>query len=135
MKNESRFRKQLRTLESDLSGEETLIRRLEDGLVLLCRTVQAQGGFAGIRRGDKFILMASQASLPVGSEVPASLLDCEDVSRSEADQLPGIAWIAPSFEGQTQVAVIGIGKPQKKVDYSSGDLELLAAQSSNRRRT
>jgi hypothetical protein len=126
MKNESRFRKQLRTLESDLSGEEALIRRLEDGLALLCRTIQAQGGFAGIRRGDKFILVASQASLPVGSEVPASLLDCEDVARPRTDSLLDLTWIAPSFEGHTQVAVIGIGKPKNKVDYSFGDLELLA---------
>lgn len=126
MKNESQFRRQLRVLETELSSEETLKLRLQEGLTLLCRTIRSPGGFVGIRQGEYFVLWASQASLPVGSEVPASALDCEDVARPKEDQLPDIAWVAPSFEGHLQVAAIGIERSNNKVDYSSGDLDLLA---------
>ena len=37
-----------------------------------------------------------------------------------------MAWIAPAFDGQTQVAVIGINSHKSKLDYSTGDLDLLA---------
>ena len=37
-----------------------------------------------------------------------------------------MAWIASSFEGQTQVAVVGIGKPKARLEYSAGDLDLLS---------
>lgn len=126
MRHESQFRKQLHDLENDLTGEQALKDRLQEGLDLLCKTLHAPSGFAAVRAGDKFTVLATQASLPVGSGIPASFLDCEDVSHPSADQLPGIAWIAPSFEGQEQVAVVGIGESKTKMEYSSGDLDLLA---------
>ena len=126
MRHESQFRKQLHDLENDIAGEQTLKARLQEGLDLLCKTLRAPSGFAAVRKGDNFHVLATQASIPVGSGIPASLLDCEDVSHPPADQLPGIAWIAPSFEGQKQVAVVGIGESKTKMEYSSGDLDLLA---------
>jgi hypothetical protein len=56
----------------------------------------------------------------------ASVVACDDVSHPQAEQLSSIAWLAPSFEGQTQVAVVGIEKTQARIEYSSGRLELLA---------
>lgn len=126
MRHESQFRKHLHDLENDLTGEQALKARLQEGLDLLCKTLRAPSGFAAVRAGDQFTVLATQASLPVGSGIPASFLDCEDVSHPPADQLPGIAWIAPSFEGQKQVAVVGIGESKTKMEYSSGDLDLLA---------
>lgn len=126
MRHESRFRKQLHDLENDLTGEQALKARLQEGLDLLCKTLRAPSGLAAVRTGENFTVLATQASLPVGSGIPASLLACEDVSHPPADQLPSIAWIAPSFEGQQQVAVVGIGGSITKMEYSSGDLDLLA---------
>jgi hypothetical protein len=51
---------------------------------------------------------------------------CEEISRPKAEQLSSLAWIAPSFEGQTQMAVMGIEKPVSRLEYSTGNLELLA---------
>ena len=125
LRNENQFRKQLRQLEHDASGDETLHRRLQEGLDLLCQTLKAPGGFVAICRGENFVVTATRSSVDAGSEIAASLLDCEDVSHPKAGQPPGIAWIAPSFEGQTQVAIVGIGSPEYKLDYASGDLALL----------
>lgn len=124
-RNENQFRRQLRQLEHDPSGNGTLHRRLQEGLDLLCRTLKAPGGFVAIRRGENFVVTATRSSVEIGNEIAASLLSCEEVSHPKAGQPPGIAWIAPSFEGQTQVAIVGIGSPEYKLDYASGDLALL----------
>ena len=122
--NESEFRKQLRQLESD--GEGALKKRLQDGLELLCQSLHASGGFVAIRRGENFEVMASRSSVPVGSVMSESVVACDDVSQTRSDQLPSIAWLAPSFEGQTQVAVVGLKRPKSRMDHSTGDLEILA---------
>ena len=126
MRNESEFRKQLRHLESESNGEIALKSRLQDGLELLCQKLDAPGGFVAIRRGDEFVVMANRFSVPVGSVISESMVACEDVSQPLSDQLTSIAWLAPSFEGQTQVAVVGIRQSKLRMEYSSGNLELLA---------
>jgi hypothetical protein len=126
MRNESDFRKQLRHLESETAGEDALKSRLQDGLDLLCQTLNAPGGFVAIRRGGEFVVLAGRSSVSVGSVISESWVACEDVSRPKAEQLSSLAWIAPSFEGRTQVAVVGIEKSRSRMEYSKGNLELLA---------
>jgi hypothetical protein len=126
MRNEGQFRKQLRHLESESSGEEILKLRLQEGLDLLCHTINAPGGFVAIRRGEKFVVLASRSSVQNGSELPESLVACEDLCHPKAEELSSLAWIVPSFEGQTQVAVVGIEKSRSRMEYSKGNLELLA---------
>ncbi|MDX1378623.1 MAG: hypothetical protein R3307_07225 [Anaerolineales bacterium] len=126
MSRESQFRKQLRQFENESNGEATLKSRLQEGLELLCKTLNANGGFVAIRRGEEFEVTASRHSVPIGSVMSESIVACEDVSQTNSDQLPAIAWLAPSFEGQTQVAVVGLRRPKSLLEYSSGNLELLA---------
>lgn len=126
MRKESQFRKQMRQLESEIASDETLKSSLQNGLNLLCQTLHAAGGFVAIRRESSFIVMASKSSIPVDSALSESLMACEEVSRPKAEQLSSLAWIVPSFEGQTQVAVVGIEKPVSRLEYSTGNLELLA---------
>ena len=126
MKRESDFRKQLRNLENENDGEAALKSHLQDGLELLCQTIDVQGGFVAIRREDEFLVMASKSSIPIGSVIAESVVACEDISQPQSDQLPKIAWLAPSFEGQTQVAVVGIRRSGTRMDISSGNLDLLA---------
>ncbi len=125
-RKESEFRKQLRELENENSSERTLRLHLQKGLDLLCETIDAQGGFVAVRRGGNFMVTATSSSVPEGSEFSESLVACEDVSHPKDVQLSSIAWIAPSFEGQTQVAVVGLEKPRSRTEYSTGSLELLA---------
>ena len=124
-RKESEFRKQLRRLEDEGPGDETLKSRLQQGFDLLCQGLNAPGGFVAIRRGEKFLVIASRSSVAVGSEIPEDVVACEDVSHPRAGQLSSLAWIAPSFEGPTQTVVVGVEKSRSRMEYSKGDLELL----------
>lgn len=126
IRNESAFRQQLRQLENESFSEEALQIHLQKGLDLLCEALDSSGGMIAIRRGENFVVMASRDGFAVDSQLAAALVACEDVSRPNTDQLPNIAWIAPTFEAEIQVAVIGISQPKAKLDYSTGDLDLLA---------
>lgn len=125
MQHESTFRRQLRNLESQGSGEEALRARLQAGLDLLCQTLDVGGGFIAVRRAADFVVSASNNSIPVGNQLAAALVVGEDSLQIKNDQLPGIEWLAPAFEGAVQVAVIGLHRPKAKLAYSAGDLALL----------
>jgi hypothetical protein len=124
-RRESEFRRQLRQLENESVNEQTLQRHLQKGLDLLCETLDAQGGFVAVRRGGNFVVTATRSSVPEGSEFSESMVACEDVSRPTIAELSSLAWIAPSFEGQTQVAVVALEMPTSRPEYSTGNLELL----------
>jgi hypothetical protein len=126
IRHESTFRRQLRQLENVSTSEAVLQVRLQDGLDLLCEALAASGGFIAIRRDETFVVTATKESLPTNSPLPPEAVACEDISRPTGDLLPNIVWISPAFEGQTQVAVIALSHPKAKLDYSAGDLELLA---------
>ena len=125
IRRESAFRQQLRQLESESFSEEALQVHLQKGLDLLCEALDSSGGMIAIRRGENFLVMASRDGFVVDSQLAPALVACEDVSRPNTDQLPNIVWIAPTFEAEIQVAVIGISQPKAKLDYSTGDLDLL----------
>jgi hypothetical protein len=126
MRDESRFRKQLNRLDMQSAGEEAIRTSLQHGLDLLCEAINAPGGFVAVRRGDEFVVQAGRSSVPVGSGLPLSAVLCDDLSHPKAEQLPSIAWIAPAFDGQTQAAVLGVSSHRSKLDYSTGELDLLA---------
>ena len=123
-RKESDFRRQLRHLESNNPAGDILKAHLQEGLVLLCQTLNAGGGLIAIREGEEFVVVNSQNSLPVGEHLDAEVLSCEDVCRP--DQIPSLSWIAPSFDGRRQIAVLGIGEPISRLNYSAGELDLLA---------
>jgi hypothetical protein len=123
---ESKLRKQLRHLESENIDQEALKLRLLEGLDLLCQSMDAPGGFVSVRQEDHFLVMASRSSVEAGSVLTESAVTCEDVSKPRAGPLSSLAWLAPSFEGRKQTVTVGIEKPKSKMDYSIGDLELLA---------
>ena len=125
-RKESTLRQQLHQLESGSIGEERLQPLFQQGLDLLCESLDASGGFIAVRREQIFAVTASRKALPRGSEIPAEALICEDVSKPASGQLRDITWIAPAFEGDRQVAVVGLAQPRKKPYYSAEDLDLLA---------
>lgn len=126
MSDESLFRRQLNRLDMQNSSEEAIKSSLQQGLDILCEAIHAPGGYVAVRRGEEFVVLASRSSTPVGSVLPASAVACEDLSHPKTVQLPLLAWIAPAFDGQTQVAAIGISRHKSKLDYSTGELDLLA---------
>lgn len=126
IRSEGAFRRQLRQLEHQPFSDEALQSRLQAGLDLLCNTLDSSSGFIAIQSAENFVVIATRGSIPVETQISARVLLCEDVSELKSDQLAGISWIAPAFEEQTQVAAVGIGSPNAKLDYSTGDLDLLA---------
>jgi hypothetical protein len=125
-RKESDFRRQIRQLDSEATGEAALKARLQQGLDMLCQALGAPGGFVAIRQGGEFPVMASRSSVAVGSALPAQAVACEDLSHPPAGPVSSLAWLAPSFEGRMQVAVVGIEKSRSRMEYSTGNLELLA---------
>lgn len=126
IRHESTFRRQLRQLENQVADEEILRSRLQTALDLLCNALLATGGFIAIRQGESFIVAASNHAYSVDSQLPSALVACDDIVQRSSDQLPGIDWLAPAFDEQTQIAVIGLRRPEAKLTYSTGDLDLLA---------
>jgi hypothetical protein len=126
IRHESAFRRQLRQLENQSSSEEALQGRLQEGLDLLCATLNSSGGFIAIQRDENFVVIATRQSMASGSLLSPALVACQDITQPNGDQLPDSVWLAPTFDGQTQVAVISIGESKVKLDYSAGDLDLLA---------
>ena len=126
IRNEGVFRLQLRQLENHGMDEDALQTRLQVGLDLLCETLKSSAGLIAVRRGNDFLVVATRDSVPIGLQIPSATVLCEDISKLEHDRLPAITWMAPAFEGQKQIAVVGVGKSKVKLDYSTGDLDLLA---------
>lgn len=123
IRNESTFRKQLRQLENESSAEDALKIRLQTGLDLLCQTLKASGGLIAVRREDEFVVTATKNSVAVESRFSSELFSYEDITEVTENDL---VWIAPTFDGQTQIAVVGIAKPKEKLEYSTGELDLLS---------
>ena len=123
-RTESGLRKQWRRLEGSTSDGKELRFHLQAGLDLLVQSLKASGGFIALKQGDDFVVTASRFSIPPGSQIPADALTCNDVSRTKS--VDGIEWLAPAFEGHDQIAVLALGKPKSRLDYSAGDLEVLS---------
>ena len=123
IRNESAFRKQIRRLENENSAEDALKVRLQAGLNLLCQTLNTSGGLIAVRHEDEFVVTATRYSLPLEARFSSDLFSYEDITEVTENDL---VWIAPTFDGQTQIAVVGIAKPKRKLDYSAGELDVLS---------
>lgn len=124
-RSQSTVRRQLSQLEREGPGKARLQDCLQDGLDLLCQTLNASGGFIAIRQDGNYWVAASQQAIPIGSELQASEVICEDVSQPNTLRLRDITWIAPVFEADRQIAIIGLGHPKNRLNYSADDLDLL----------
>ncbi|HNO31689.1 MAG TPA: hypothetical protein PKI78_07860, partial [Anaerolineales bacterium] len=79
-----------------------------------------------IRREKEFVVVATRQSVQADRRFLASTLAYDDILRTENMQIPNIQYFAPSFDGQNQIAVMGIGAPNTRLDYSRDDLNLLS---------
>lgn len=126
IRDEGLFRQKLRQLDREEEGEKTLQQSLQEGLELLCSTVNASGGFIATRNGNTFVVKTSYFSIPVETQIPTRLIACEDVYQPDSKRLPDTVWVAPAFDGVMQIAAIGISRPNTKLHYSTDELDLLA---------
>lgn len=126
IRQENTFRKKLHSLEAENLPGQSLNLRLKLSLGLLIQILKASGGLIALRQGDDFVVMTSQNSLPLETQLPAELVLAEDLLQPETE-ISGVSWLAPVFDNQIQVGVCGgLGKPSARLNYSADDLDLLA---------
>lgn len=116
------FRRKLRTVDN--TDGDRFQKMLQDGLDLLCKTLHTSSGVVAIQAQGKARVLAARNSVEVGSELFLEVKEDEGQYRSEG-KIPNIEWISSIFEGQKQIAFVGIGASQDKAEFSNGDLELL----------
>lgn len=116
------FRRKLRTVDN--TGGDKFQSMLQEGLDVLCQTLHTSSGVVTVQAQGKARVLATRNSVEVGSELSLEVKEDEGQYRSEG-KIPNIEWISSVFEGQQQIALVGIGASQDKMDFSSGDLELL----------
>jgi hypothetical protein len=120
----SELRHQLRTLARDVGGPESLAANLQAALNNLVFILRANSGFVAVRQGDRFGVLASVRSLPVGQQLELAALAADDLRPGEglAEQA---AWLAPALAGNEQLGAIGLGPRSNRGAYSEEDLDLL----------
>jgi hypothetical protein len=116
------FRRKLRTVDN--TGGDKFQKMLQEGLDLLCQTLHTSSGVVAVQAQGKARVLAARNSVEVGSELSLEVKEDEELYRSDG-KIPKIEWISSIFEGQRQIAFVGIGASQDKVEFSGGDLELL----------
>lgn len=124
-RHESTFRRQLRALARDSGGDTELSAHLAAGQETLVRLLGATGGFVAVRRAAGFEVMASLASVPVGTLIDASEAPAKDVSVPGPALAERVAWVAPAFAGEERVAIIALARRFNGGPYSEADLDLL----------
>lgn len=121
-RDKEEFRRKLRAVDN--TSEDKLGKMLQDGLDLLCETLHAASGIVAVQARGKARILAGRNSVEVGSEFVWDVEEDEGQYRAER-KIPNIQWVSSIFEGQQQIALVGIGASQDKMEYSSGDMELL----------
>lgn len=124
-KSEKLIHRQLRQLKDSDYADASFQERLATGLTLLCKVINASGGFIAIKTDGRFVVSTSSHSLRMGSEIPASEIGCE-IQQPAGDLRNEINWLAPALENHIPVAVIGIGPSKSKNEYSMEDIDMLA---------
>lgn len=109
---------QIKTLE-----EETLHIFLDKELGMLLKALNSSSGLIAVREGEEVYVAATYNSLPIKSTIPNELCTSERLVRPQ-EQISGLAWSVAIFEGMKTIAVVGIGHPNVKLEYSGGELEL-----------
>jgi hypothetical protein len=117
-----KLRLKLDVLGQNVSTESALQRYLNRGLAILCKNLNAQGGFIAIRRNNYYSVIASLHSVRVGDSYTLKEATLEEISPSNSVIFPLIAWLAPGFAGNEQIALIGLNSRKDKVQYSEEDL-------------
>ncbi|OGN93908.1 MAG: hypothetical protein A2Z71_06195 [Chloroflexi bacterium RBG_13_50_21] len=116
------MRRELDTLGRNVSTYESLKRYLSRGLAILCKNLNALGGFIAIRQDDHYSVVASFHSIRIGEVYSVKEVDLENVTQATGSIFPQIAWLAPGYAGSEQIAIIGVGSRKDKIQYAEEDL-------------
>lgn len=122
---EVEFRQQLRQVGPAhlAAGAEA---GLQPALELICEALDTSAAFLALRGPAAFEVVSAVGGLPPGAVFPTQPFLSDDLLRvDDAANLPGIVWLAPAFDGDRQVALLGVGPANSRLSYSPDDLDLL----------
>ncbi|NWF64169.1 MAG: hypothetical protein HXY38_07680 [Chloroflexi bacterium] len=122
MRQEKRLR--VRRNQAQMLEDEALRLRLDKELTLLLQALNASQGLIAIREEERLTVAATRNSLPLGRSAPEYLSAKEGLTRIKGEP-DGLAYVVPIFEGMQPIALIAVGHSNAKLEYSSGELELL----------
>lgn len=125
-KDENECRRQFRRLENLARAGVSMRNRLQDGLRIMCQSLEATGGFIAVREGTDYVVSNTYHSIPLGKKLPVGEFACDDICKSPGELAGQVAWLAPGYGGGEQVAIIGIGAPRTRIHYSDNDLDIFA---------
>jgi hypothetical protein len=124
-RHESAFRSQLRQLEHLEGTPDAMTKSLQEGLELLCQTIEAGGGWIAELQANGYVVTATHHSLAIGSRLSAEIITGEDVFQPDDPSLINTAWIAAAIASENLMALVGVNPPRNKLSYSVDDLDLL----------
>ena len=125
-RDDNLFRRQLRWMEANVDGKSSLQERLQDGLKLLCQTLEATGAFIAVQENGQHLVFASHHSISIGNPVPFLENECTNICQPSPEIANRVAWLVPAFQSGEPVAVLGIGPLKSRLQYTEDDLDLLA---------
>lgn len=122
----TRLHKQLRHLENLEAITSSPSELFQRALVLLCDNIGTDSAWVATRQADGYEVTASYQALAIGSQLPLHPFSTPDLLQINDSAYPEYAWIAPAQAGTTQVAVVGISHPRRKLGFTPDDLDLLS---------
>lgn len=105
-------------------ADEAFHHYLDQELAAFLETLGTEKGLIAVRDKDKMTVFASHKSLAVNEDIPQMTDNTEGLLRVDGN-IPGLAWASQAYEGLEPIVLVGIGPSSIKLEYSSGDLELL----------
>jgi hypothetical protein len=117
-----KLRFKLDDLGRDLSTQSALQRYLNRGLAILCKNLNAQGGFIAVHQDNHYSVVASLHSVHVDDSYTLKEASLEEISYSNSTIFPQIVCLAPGFAGNEQITLVGLGPRKDKVQYCEEDL-------------
>jgi hypothetical protein len=121
-RQEHLIKQELRHLGQDISSDQGLQRFLQRSLAILCYNLRAANGFIAINQGERYQIVASLHSLPVGSSFSAEELPANLNSQISGSVQGSPFWLVPAFVGSEQVVVIGVGARKDRIQFSEEDI-------------
>jgi hypothetical protein len=122
------LRANLRALSREAGASSGLNQRLHDVLVTMCNALDISGGFIAVRRGENYVVCASQDALPLEHLVGREVLDAKEMmglTLPSRKGLQGMALLIPLLAGSEQIGAVVLGMREHGTPYEEHDLELL----------
>lgn len=121
-RQEHRVRRELRNLARDASTDTALQRFLRRGLAILCHNLYASNGMIALRQRDRYEVVASLHSFPIGSQFSHREIILEGMPQPSGALMGYTLYLVPACAGKEQATLVGIGARKDRLPFNEEDL-------------